>query len=208
MTPPRGRGRGPRRGWAPALLPGTVLLGLLTGCSGTAPGPSGPSDATQTAAGADATTARATAPDRAVTTAPAPDVDCGLTVLEDGRQVVRYCGAGTASVELPLRTLELEGAECDLRGSFATVHVGVSHEDRDTASHDYVGVVLGGLEAGARTRADHVALELVVRGSTLPLHGQAATVDLTGEHELRATVDALTEDDGPVRLTLTCPLGE
>lgn len=223
MTPPRGRGRVPRRGWAPALLTGAVLLGLLTGCSRTAPGSGTAAPSDPTATTTDATTepatdaapstqtppdAAGTTADPATTTAAAPptDLDCGLTVLDDGRQVVRYCGEGTASVELPLRTLELEGAECDLRGSFATVNVGVSHQDPETASHDYLGVVLGGLEAGAETTADHVALELVVRGSTLPLHDQEATVDLTDDHELRATVEALTQDDGKVRMTVTCPL--
>lgn len=205
MTPPRRRGRGPRRGWVPALLLG--LLAPLAGCSGTDLGPAASPDPTAVTAGV--TAGVTAAPDvGATTTAQAAGVDCGLTVLDDGRQVVRYCGGGSASVELPLRTLELEGAECDLRGSFATFNVGVSHEDRETARHDYLGAVLGGLEDGAETTADHVALELVVRGSTLPLHGQEATVDLTGDHELRATVEALTQDDGRVRMTLTCPLDD
>lgn len=200
MTPPRSRGRAPWLGWAPVLL-GAVLAG----CSGAGPAPSAAPGTTTSPSPSAAVTAEA--PPKVSGETATPVVDCGLTVLDDGRQVIRYCGEGVATVELPLRTLTLEGAECDVRGAFATVNVGVSHSDQESASGDYVGVVMGGLEEGRASAADHLALELVVRGSTVALHGQEATIDLSGAG-LEVMIEARTADDGPVRMTISCPVDD
>lgn len=213
MTPPRRRVRVPRPRWGGRLLLlGAVPVLALAGCTGTAPSPTGdtvgPGATTSTAAPPTTappptgdTVGTSAAPAEAAAT---PDVECGLTVGSDGQQVLRYCGEGSARVELPLRTLEFGGAECDVTGSFATVNAGVSYSDREAAEGDYVGVVLGGLEEDAETAAGHVAIELVVRGTTLALRDLEATVDLRGG-ALEATVLARTAEDGPVRIELGCP---
>jgi hypothetical protein len=130
-------------------------------------------------------------------------------VLDDGRQVVRYCGDGEARIALTDGPhtggiQDVKGAECRQRGEFLTANFGTNYSDEVAAQGEYVGLLLGGLgrSGDAATGVKVAGLEVMVGGKRQSLSDAKATASLKGGR-LDGSLTGRTED-GPVTIEFHC----
>lgn len=126
------------------------------------------------------------AEDAVVTTGPPrpadPDLACGLTVLEDIEQVIRYCGHGHMNVTLgDAEEVYVDGAQCEDRGGFFLMHFGTSYSDEATARGEYVGLVLEDMPAEGEGTPRVSALEFTAGGHRQAVAEAEATVTWIGD---------------------------
>ncbi|EWT07658.1 hypothetical protein N864_03295 [Intrasporangium chromatireducens Q5-1] len=153
---------------------------LLAGCAGSTPGSPG------------AEGGEPTGPPSAEPLA----LECGLSVVDGGQEVVRYCGAGAARVTVPGGSYDAEGAECRQRGEFVTANFGTNYSNDEAAQGQYVGLLLGGVPgAGASPAKVRLAgLEVTVGGKRQQVAAATATARLTGDR-LEGTVSGRVGED-------------
>ena len=168
-----------------------VALGLgvlLSGCAGSTPGSHG---------------AEVGEPTGAPSAEPLA-LTCGLSVVDGGQQVVRYCGDGAARVSLTGRSYDAEGAECRQRGAFLTANFGTNYSNDEAAQGQYVGLLLGGVPgAGEKPGKVQLAgLEVTVGGTRQRVAAATATARLTGDR-LEGTVSGRV-GDGAVAIEFHC----
>lgn len=169
-----------------------IVIGLgvlLAGCGGGTPS----ADSTPTT-------------ERPTSERPTSAVECGLNTYEDGHQVVRYCGDGSATVRVAAdEPVRVDGAECRRRGAFVTANLGTNYSNPDAARGAYVGLLLGGLpDAGGARPAEVAGIELTLDGARVAVSEASARVTLS-DSALEATVKG-SADGEEVEIALRCAL--
>jgi hypothetical protein len=131
---------------------------------------------------------------------PTSAVECGLNTYEDGHQVVRYCGDGSATVRLAgAEPVRVDGAECRRRGAFVTANLGTNYSNPDAARGAYVGLLLKASEPATVT-----GIELTLDGGRIAVSEASAKVRLS-DSALDTTVTG-SADGKEVEIALHCAL--
>lgn len=188
MIGPRGSRRAPGRRTRPclAIVAAAGLVTVLAGCA---------DDATGGAASHDDEGAGK------------PTIACGASTYDDGHQVIRYCGEGSAVVRISgaAAPVEAGGAVCSAHGAFVTANFGTNYSNPKAAEGSYVGFLIG--DVGGRDRAAPptiTQIDLTVDGERIPISKATATATLA-DAGLDATVKGSTPE-GVVTITATCPV--
>lgn len=131
-------------------------------------------------------------------------MECGLSVLDDGQQVMRYCGDGEARITVTGGPYDVKGAECRQRGEFLTANFGTNFSKDETAQGEYVGLLLRGVPASG-TKATDVkisGLEVTVAGKRQPLTDATVKASMQAGR-LEGSLHGGTEG-GPVTIEFRC----
>lgn len=174
-------GRLHRGGRARLALVAAGLGVVLTGCSSATPNPPEPTGTGQA-------------------------LDCGLSTFDDGHQVMRYCGEGTAAVDAAGTRAEVTGAVCEQRGEFLTANFGTNYSNETAARGEYVGILLTGLPKDDATATVKVAaIEVIIDGERQAITGTVAASRVK-DGRLEGSLTGNT-GQGPARIEFDCAIG-
>lgn len=133
-----------------------------------------------------------------------PAIECGSSTYEDGHQVIRYCGDGSAEVRVDgAASATVRGGVCDAHGAFVTANFGTNYSNPEAADGDYVGLLLTDLpETGREARARVTAVELTIDGERVAVSADRTTATLArGALAARVTGSG---PKGPVTIAASC----